>query len=86
MTCSVSTIGSSQSVSSTKSQEFVALQQHMIHLTEKYEQLSANYEQLCRMVIDIKSQMGGTCVPFFWPYGPGNNQSSPSPPPTLPLF
>jgi hypothetical protein len=42
---SVSTIGSSQSVSSTQSKEFVALQQHTTHLTEKYEQLSANYEQ-----------------------------------------
>jgi len=44
-TCSVSTVGSSQSVSSTQSKEFVALQQHMTHLTEKCEQLSANYEQ-----------------------------------------
>ena len=43
--CSVSTVGSSQSVSSTQSKEFVALQQHMTHLTEKCEQLSANYEQ-----------------------------------------
>ena len=44
-TRSVSTVGSSQSVSSTQSKEFVALQQHMTHLTEKCEQLSANYEQ-----------------------------------------
>jgi len=34
---SVSTVGSSQLVSSTQSKEFVALQQHMTHLTEKYE-------------------------------------------------
>jgi len=38
-------LGSSQSVSSTESKEFVALHQHMAHLTEKYKQLSANYEQ-----------------------------------------
>jgi len=44
-TCSVSTVGSSQSVSSTQSKEFVALQQHIAHLTEKYELLSVNYEQ-----------------------------------------
>ena len=43
--CSVSTVGSSQSVSSTQSKEFVALQQHMTHLTEQYEQLLVNYEQ-----------------------------------------
>jgi len=42
---SVSSVGSSQTVSSTQSKEFVALQQHTTHLTEKYEQLSANYEQ-----------------------------------------
>jgi predicted transcriptional regulator len=42
---SVSTVGSSQSVSSTQSKEFAALQQYTAHLTEKYEQLSTNYEQ-----------------------------------------
>ena len=43
--CSVSTVGSSQSVSSTQSKEFVALQQHTAQLIEKYEHLSATYEQ-----------------------------------------
>ena len=43
-TRSVSIVGSSQSVSSTQFKEFVALLQHTTHLTEKYEQLSANYE------------------------------------------
>jgi len=86
MTRSVSTIGSLQSISSTKSQEFVALQQYTTHLTEKYEQLSADYEQLCQMIIDMRSQISNTCVPHFWPYSPGNDQPSPPPPPTLPLF
>jgi hypothetical protein len=35
---SVSTIGSSQSISSSQSQEFMALQQHKTHLIKKYEQ------------------------------------------------
>jgi hypothetical protein len=43
VTRSVSIVGSSQSVLSTQSKEVVALQQHTAHLTEKYEQLSANY-------------------------------------------
>ena len=43
---SVSTVGSSQSVSSTQSKEFVALQQHTAQLTEKYDYLSAEYAQL----------------------------------------
>jgi len=43
---SVSTVGSSQSVSSTQSKEFVALQQHTAQLTKKYDHLSATYAQL----------------------------------------
>lgn len=42
-TCSVSTVGSSQSISSSQSKEFVALQQHTAQLTEKYDHLSAEY-------------------------------------------
>ena len=42
---SVSTVGSSQSVSSTQSKEFVALQQHTAQLTEKYDHLSAEHAQ-----------------------------------------
>jgi len=45
-TRSVSTIGSSQSISSSQSKEFVALQQHTNQLTEKYDNLSAEYAQL----------------------------------------
>jgi len=41
-TRSVSTVGSSQSISSSQSKEFVALQQ----LTEKYDNLKAEYAQL----------------------------------------
>ena len=68
---SVSTIGSSQSVSSTQSKEFVALQQHTAHLTEKYEQLSVNYEQLRQMVMNMASQSGDTCAPLFGHKVPG---------------
>jgi len=85
-TRSVSTVGSSQSVSSTKFKEFVALQQHTTQLTEKYDhlsveyaQLKANHEQLREMVMNMASQCGDTCAPHpFWPY---NNQPSPPPPP-----
>jgi hypothetical protein len=42
---SVSTVGSSQSVSSTQSKEFVALQQHTAQLTEKYDHLKAEHAQ-----------------------------------------
>ena len=77
--CSVSTVGSSPSVSSIQSEEFVALKQ-------QYEQLSTNYDQLRQMVMEIRSRMGDdTCATPFWPYGPGNNQPPP-PPSALPLF
>jgi len=45
-TRSVSTVGSSQSISSSQSKEFVALQQHTAQLTDKYNHLSAEYAQL----------------------------------------
>jgi len=76
---SVSTVGSSPSVSSTQSEEFVALKQ-------QYEQLSMNYDQLRQMVMEIRSRMGDdTCAAPFWPYGPENNQPPP-PPSALLLF
>ena len=64
-TRSISIVGSSQSISSTQFQEFAALQQHTTYLTEKYEWVSADCEELRWMVIDMKSQMGGMCVPPF---------------------
>ena len=42
--CSFLTVGSSQSVSSTQSKEFVALKQHMVQLTEKYDHLSTSIQ------------------------------------------
>ena len=41
----VSSVGSSQSISSSQSKEFVALQQHTAQLTEKYDNLKAEYAQ-----------------------------------------
>jgi hypothetical protein len=76
--CSVSTVGSSLSVSSTQSEEFLALKQ-------QYERLSTDYAQLHQMVMKIRSKMrDDPCAASFWPYGPGNNQ--PPPPPAPPLF
>jgi len=67
--CNVSIVGSSQSVLSTQSKEFVALQQHTAQLTEKYDHLSveyaqqkANHEQLREMVMNMTSQSGDMFV------------------------
>jgi len=81
-TRSVSTVGSSPSVSNTQSEEFIALKQ-------QYQQLSTNYDELRQIVMEMRSKMGDdTCVASFWPYGPGNNQPPPPPPPppAPPLF
>jgi hypothetical protein len=48
---SVSAVGSSPSVSSTQSDEFVALKQ-------QYERLSTYYDQLRQMVMEMRSRMG----------------------------
>jgi len=58
-TRSVSAVGSSPSVSSTKSEEFMALKQ-------QYERLLMDYDQLRQMVMDIRSRMGDdTCASLF---------------------
>jgi len=44
-TRSVSTVGSSQSISSSQSKKFMALQQHTAQLTEKYDNLKVEYAQ-----------------------------------------
>jgi hypothetical protein len=76
---SVSTVGSTPSVSSTQSEELTALKQ-------QYQQLSTNYNELHHIVMEMRSKMGdATCAGSFWPYGPGNNQLPPPPPPAPPL-
>ena len=59
---SVSTVGSSQSVSKTQSKKSVALKQHTTQLTEKYNHLSteyielkANHEQFRQIVMNMTS-------------------------------
>jgi hypothetical protein len=76
---SVSTVGSTPSVSSTQSEELTALKQ-------QYQQLLTNYNELHHIVMEMRSKMGDdTCAGSFWPYGPGNNQLPPPPPPAPPL-
>jgi len=74
----VSTIRSSPSVSSTQSEEFVALKQ-------QYERLSTDYDQLRQIVVEMRSKMGDdTYATPSWSYGPENQP--PPPPPASPLF
>jgi len=42
------------------------IQDQIVHLNAKYERLSADYEELCRLVMKMRSQMSGSCAPFNW--------------------
>ena len=58
-TCSVSTVGSSPSVSSTQSEEFITLKQ-------QYQQLSTNYDELRQIVMEMRSKMVMIHVQLFF--------------------
>ena len=100
-TGTASTAGSSQSVSSSQSKEFVALQQRCDHLSEAYTQLKeeqrlANEQHRVeseqqRAAYEELRQMvmnmaqGGTCAPN--PFWPYDRQPPPPPPsPAPPLY
>ena len=83
---SVSTVGCSQLVPSTKTLKFEAVldqqvQTRTTYLTTDYERLSVETINLRRLVMEMKSQMGGICAPHYWPHDPGE-----VPPPPTPLF
>jgi hypothetical protein len=76
MACSVSTIGFSQSVSSTQTLELKEIldqrvQARTTYLDADYEQLSTEMTELLWLVMEMRSQMSGTCAPPYWPYDPG---------------
>jgi len=44
-------------------------------LKQQYAQLSADYQHLHQMIMDIRSKIGDdTCTPSFWLFHPGNDQ------------
>jgi len=65
--------------------EFEAILDRTIHLNEKYKRFTADYEELCRVVMEIRSRMSGLCALPYWPHGPGNNQPGPMFPATTSL-
>ena len=60
------------------------VQDQTTHFNDKYG-LTTNYEELHRLVMKIRSQMGGSHGPLNWPHGPRDYQPPPSPlvPPLL---
>jgi len=56
----------------------------MTHLAADYEQLNAETAELHRLVMEMRSHMGVTCVPSYSPHGSG--EDPPPPCPTISLF
>jgi len=70
ITCSVLTVGCSQSLPSTQTLGFAVMlnqqvQDETTHLDEKYEQLIADYEELRRVIIEMRSHNGDPCFPPY---------------------
>jgi len=75
----VSTVGSSPSVSSTQSEEFVALKNNM---NDSRRIIISSVKWSWRL--DQGWVMIHACAAPFWSYGPGNNRPPPAPPPPAP--
>jgi len=87
-THNVSIIGCSQSVLSTQTLEFEAILDQQVQaqtpdLAVDYEQLGAMSIELRRLIMKMRSQMGGTCAPSYLLHGPDED---PSPLPLVSLF
>jgi hypothetical protein len=77
-TLSALIVGCLQSIPSVQTLEFTTMldqqvQDQTTHLNNKYAQLTIDYEELCRLVMEMRSRMGGSCAPSNWPYNPNND-------------
>jgi hypothetical protein len=62
------------------------VQDRTTHLNDKYKRLIVGYEELHRLVMEMRSQMDDSCAPPNWLYGSGDDLPLPPPPPAPPLF
>ena len=62
------------------------VQDRMSYFNKKYKRLTADYEELHQVIIEMRSHMSGTCVSSNWLYGPDDDEPPLSPPPTSSLF
>jgi hypothetical protein len=81
----------SQSIPSVQTSKFAAMLNQLVQdmrrpiLMIKYEGLIADYEELCRLVMEMRSRICGSCAPSNWPHGLDDDQPYP-PPLAPPLF
>jgi hypothetical protein len=81
-----STIGFSQSVLNTQTLEFKEILEQQVQARTTYldtncERLGVEMVELLWLVMNMRSQMGGTCAPSYWPYYPGKDPPHPPPAP-----
>jgi hypothetical protein len=89
-TYSTSIFGCSQLIWSSQTSKFAELldrrvQDQMAYFYNKYEQLTADYEKIYWLVMEMRSQISGSCASSNWPHDPSDDQP-PHFPPTPPLF
>jgi hypothetical protein len=56
------------------------------HLNDKYEALTIEYKKLCRLIMVMRSHMGGSCGPFNWSHDPSDGGGGHVPSFAPPLF
>jgi hypothetical protein len=83
-TQSVSTIGCSQLFSRIQTQDFDAILNQIIevwttHFVVEIEWLSVETTELQQLYMELKSQMGDTCSPYYWLPSPDKDSSHPPP-------
>jgi hypothetical protein len=75
---SISTVGCLQSVSSTQILEFTAmLVLQTTELCVKIAELCVEMVELHRMLMEMRSHIGGQFAPPYWPHGPDDDQLPP---------
>jgi hypothetical protein len=57
---------------------------HLNNNNKKNERFTVDCEELCQVVMEMRSYMGDPYALPYWPHGLGDNQ--PPPPPVSPLF
>jgi hypothetical protein len=78
----------SQSIPSVQTSKFAAILDQQVQdmrrpiLMIKYEGFIVDYEELRRLVMEMRSQICGLCAPSNWPHGLDDDQ--PHPPPLAP--
>ena len=48
-----------------------------------FAQITVDYEELRRVIMKMRSHMGGPCAALYWPHSPNDDQPPPPSAPSL---